>query len=264
MSDLEDPELGVPLKGGRTRGDVRRVGETVRRPTGFWTPGVHALLNHLEGQGYAAPRVLGIDSFGREILTYVAGDTVWPHNEHLVQAGDALTLIAANIRSFHDGTVSFDAESYTWSDRSKDPCAEPEVICHNDLAAWNLVLTKEPAWVFIDWDLAAPGRRSWDVAWALLTLAPFSPDSGLDAVTIGKRIRSFCSGYGMADICPDRIVYVALERAAEESRRIAVHGAAGTLPYSALLADGHGEMWSAWARHIERSANAWLEAAQLP
>ncbi|MDQ3789736.1 MAG: aminoglycoside phosphotransferase family protein, partial [Actinomycetota bacterium] len=27
---------------------VRRVGETIRRPVGEWTPAVHAVLTHLE------------------------------------------------------------------------------------------------------------------------------------------------------------------------------------------------------------------------
>lgn len=36
------------LPQGRTHDDVLRVGETVRRPTGPWTPTVHAYLRHLE------------------------------------------------------------------------------------------------------------------------------------------------------------------------------------------------------------------------
>ena len=41
---------------------VTRVGDTVRRGTGPWTPAVHALLRHLEGVGFdGAPMVLGID-----------------------------------------------------------------------------------------------------------------------------------------------------------------------------------------------------------
>ena len=49
---------------------VVRIGDTVRRETGPWTTAVHALLRHLEETGYPyAPRVLGIDEQGKEILS---------------------------------------------------------------------------------------------------------------------------------------------------------------------------------------------------
>ncbi len=51
-----------------------RVGGTVRRSTGPWTPAVHALLRHLERAGFeGAPRVLGFDVQRREVLTFVPG-----------------------------------------------------------------------------------------------------------------------------------------------------------------------------------------------
>ena len=46
----------------------------MRRPAGFWTPAVQALLEHLEAAGFeGAPRPRGIDDEGREVLTYVDG-----------------------------------------------------------------------------------------------------------------------------------------------------------------------------------------------
>ena len=64
----------IPLLGGNVTEAVVRVGDTVRRPVGEWTPAVHALLHHLEDVGFsAAPRVLGIDAQGREVLTYCEG-----------------------------------------------------------------------------------------------------------------------------------------------------------------------------------------------
>lgn len=39
-------EDGATDKGSVTT--VRRVGDTIRRPVGEWTPAVHALLTHLE------------------------------------------------------------------------------------------------------------------------------------------------------------------------------------------------------------------------
>ena len=57
------------LEGGNTS-VVVRVGDTVRRTAGHWTPAVHALLDHLESVGFdAAPRALGTDEQGREVLS---------------------------------------------------------------------------------------------------------------------------------------------------------------------------------------------------
>ncbi len=58
---------------------------------------MHALLRHLEARGFAgAPRVLGLDEQGREVLSYLPGETVgisrprpaWVHTgEALVDVG---------------------------------------------------------------------------------------------------------------------------------------------------------------------------------
>jgi hypothetical protein len=54
---------------------VVRVGDTVRRPMGRWSPGVHALLLHFETVGFdGARRYLGVDEQEREVLSYVEDD----------------------------------------------------------------------------------------------------------------------------------------------------------------------------------------------
>lgn len=62
------------VSGGNTTAVVR-IGDTVRRPVGPWTPAVHDLLNHLAAVGFpGSPRVLGIDDADREILEFVPGE----------------------------------------------------------------------------------------------------------------------------------------------------------------------------------------------
>jgi hypothetical protein len=76
--ELGRPERGVPLLGGiANQGQVVRVGDTVRRPQRSRSAATHALLLHLEAVGFeGAPRFLGVDSRGREVLSYIPGATV--------------------------------------------------------------------------------------------------------------------------------------------------------------------------------------------
>ena len=62
------------LSGGSTT-VVVRIGDTVRRPAGVWTPAAHAVLKHLASVGFTgSPRVLGFDDRGREVLAFVPGE----------------------------------------------------------------------------------------------------------------------------------------------------------------------------------------------
>ena len=71
------------LAGGRSTAEVLRIENTVHRSIGPNSEFAHRLLLLLEAKGYAyAPKFLGIDDKGREILTYVegfvpGGDHVW-------------------------------------------------------------------------------------------------------------------------------------------------------------------------------------------
>jgi hypothetical protein len=60
---------------------VHRRGNVVIRDAGPWTPAVHALLRHLEDAGFAAaPRLVGsgLDTDGREVLTFIDGEFTQP------------------------------------------------------------------------------------------------------------------------------------------------------------------------------------------
>ena len=66
------PSASVPEERslGGNLNDAVRVGDTVRRRAGPWTPAVHALLRYLESAGFEAPRVVGMDAQGREVLGF--------------------------------------------------------------------------------------------------------------------------------------------------------------------------------------------------
>lgn len=174
-------ETEIPLAGGN-RTVVHRVGETVRRATGDHSAAVHSLLNQLERRGFSyAPRFLGIDDQGREILTYrygTAGNYPMPPTIRSVEALESATRI---IRRFHDVTVGLRLpEGHA---RHLPGSVDPEVICHWDAAPYNFVFEGSTAVALIDFDEAGPGRRIDDLAYLAYRFAPLCsvdnfPDGG--------------------------------------------------------------------------------------
>lgn len=147
----------VPLGGGRTSAGVVRIGDTVHRPVRPWTPAVHAVLRHLEEAGFdGAPRVLGFDDQGREILTFlegeVAGEAPWPE---WVTSDAALISVAGWLRRLHDATADFvPPKDITWfAGQSWRPGL---VIGHHDAAPFNAVWREGAVVGFVDWDTAGP------------------------------------------------------------------------------------------------------------
>jgi hypothetical protein len=92
-----------PLDGGRNASEVVRVGDTVRRAKDPGSACAAALLGYLESAGYRyAPRYLGVDDRGRDILTYIPGRTT----DHPSQRADgAYAQGAAMLRELHDLTA---------------------------------------------------------------------------------------------------------------------------------------------------------------
>jgi aminoglycoside phosphotransferase (APT) family kinase protein len=181
---------GIPLPGGSVN-RVVRVGDTVRRDPGDRAEFVHRLLRHFAQQGWAgAPRLLGLDDEGREVLTFLDGHVAWRSPTDRVDSVESLVRVARLVRRFHDLTAG-------------TPLAgDQEVVCHNDLAPKNTVYRDGGGGLvpvaFLDWDLAAPGARVHDVAhmcWQYLDLGP-----GVDDVaTAAHRMRVMCDAYGPVD-----------------------------------------------------------------
>lgn len=169
--------------GGAQTDGVVRVGETVRRPLHARSAYVHAVLEHLKAVGFdGAPRVLGIDEQGREVLTYIPGKVVVAAPAHL---SDARLISAAQlIRGFHDATAG-------------TPLAgDEEVVCHGDLGAHNIVFDGEDAVALIDWDDGvAPGSRLIDFAHAVWCCADVCVD-GVEVQEQARKARLMCAAYG--------------------------------------------------------------------
>ena len=171
---------------------VVRVGDTVRRRPPEDPEFVRALLGWFEQHGWGgAPRFLGVDELGREALSFIDGHVAWaPRQPPSVTSDASLARLAALVREFHDLTAGTPL------------AAGAEVVCHNDLSPKNTVYRDGGAGLrpttFIDWDIAAPGKRIHDVAhvcWQYVGLGPRRSD----ADTAGRRIGIICDAYGLAD-----------------------------------------------------------------
>jgi len=190
----------VPFIGGNMN-DATRVGDTVRRRAGPWTPAVHALLRFLEGAGFEALRPRGTDKKGREVLGYIDGDAHpgWPDpipdwimdNDHLAEG-------ARLLRRYHDLVEGFDPPAEArW--RLVAPTA-PEIICHNDWAPWNALFRQRHLAVMLDWDMAGPGTRLWDVANSAYSWVPlYTGRRQLGINEQARGLRLFCDAYGLLD-----------------------------------------------------------------
>ena len=190
----------VPL-GGNLQ-DAVRVGDTVRRRAGPWTPAVHALLRYLEHANFPAPRVVGMDTLDREVLRYIEGEA---HNgtteplPRILLADDLLVSAAELLRRYHDVVAKFrPPPNATW--RLTAP-TRYELICHNDWTPWNALLRRGRVEVMLDWDLAGPGTRVWDVANAAYAWVPLIAASHLapDTAEQIRRLRLFLDAYGLRD-----------------------------------------------------------------
>ena len=195
---LADDADEVVLAGGNLTASVVRVGTTVRRPMGPWSPAVHSLLRHLEGVGFdGAPRLLGVDEHGREILEFVEGEMAWPHMGAL-ETDEGLARAADLLRRYHDAVATFvppaDA-AWRFPNMARDAArwlgGEQPIVCHNDCAAWNLVLGAT-RWAFIDWDTAGPRPRVWDVAYAVVGMVLVDASAA-----IRRRVDVLATSYGL-------------------------------------------------------------------
>lgn len=222
MTEYGESETEVPLAGGWATPGVVRVGATVRRPVHADPTLRHALLRHLEQCGFdAAPRVLGLDSRGREILTFVDGGVP---GQPWRFADDQIAAAAALLRRFHDATAG-------------SPLAgEHEVVCHNDWGPNNTVMCAGRPVAMIDFDSAAPGTRLWDLghsAWLWLDLG----DAAYTGEEQRRRLVIFAAAYGAPALAPVAIAIHAVTRQTCLAVWAKRHGRASTEAWSRRSAD---------------------------
>jgi phosphotransferase family enzyme len=234
------------LAGGNVAAVVVRVGDTVRKPVTPATPAVEALLLHLDGFP-GAPRHLGRDDQGRQVLEYIPGTI------HDIPADNSeLHRTGRLIRDLHDALADFHPTDVHWE--VVIPPDREDLVCHHDLAPWNLVRADD-RWVFIDWDGAGPGSRLWDLAYAAHGFVPMTKTG--DPETDAPRLRALVDGYGLDDRQRDELpaLIVAHTRGMYDLLRTATEE-----PWTRLYAEGHADHWGPAADYIERHLHIWRTA----
>jgi thiamine kinase-like enzyme len=208
--------LGRRVMGRDPRPRIRvRVGRTVRRTSYSWSPAVLDLLRHLEHESFAgAPRALGFDDQGREVLTYVEGEVGRDDGFIPDQGGrfdkrlpdyvwrdDVLVQLGALLRAFHDAAATFPWAGREWCWEPRQPV---ETVCHNEVFPGNTVFREGLPVAFIDWDTAVPGPRAWDLGFVACRWVPFWRDAKCRAygLPIGvaekaRRFRLLVDAYGV-------------------------------------------------------------------
>jgi Ser/Thr protein kinase RdoA (MazF antagonist) len=254
-------DRGEPLAGGNTS-LVVRVGDTVRRPAGPWTPAVHDLLRHVRSAGFdLAPEPLGIDDVGREVLSFAPGDNRRrrPSLAGLAWSDRLLEEAGQAARRYHDAVRSFrPARPLLWR-AGASTLGEGELVCHNDFAPYNVVTSDGALRAVIDWDFAAPATPLWDLAfmawqWAPLHHPALAEDLGWsDAAGAGRRLRLLCDAYGLED----RSALVdTIRRRIDASRRGITDGAAARDEvFVRLEAAGHAVDMARTLQHLDAMAD---------
>lgn len=260
----ENEEL---LTGGNVS-NVFRLGETVRREVKPESVKIHKLLKHLEAKGFTnAPKFLGFDDKNREILSFIKGEAGNYPLKKYMWSNEALKEIAKMLRLYHRAVSDFPIEdSWTPIDNTPQPF---EVVCHNDFAIYNIIFNQEKPVGIIDFDLAAPGPRLWDIVYTLYTCVPLSrlyhTDSGepvyyeplKDADRIKQRVTIFFESYGVEGLEKGFLDMVLLrvdalcktmQRKAEE----------GDLAFQKMIDEGHVEHYQKDLQFIREHGKEWV------
>jgi len=259
LSGAESPDQDLPevvLVGGTANRDrVVRIGDTVHRPQRVSSPATHALLRHLEAVGFeGAPRFLGVDQQGREVLSYLPGVPIIPPYPDWALTDDALVSVAELLRSYHRAASTFDPSPYAWPPSPPHPFGG-DLVSHNDPNLDNIIFRDGRAAALIDFDLAGPGSRVWDVACAARLWVPLRPETYVQDVRRGHaldRFRLFVDAYGLTDADRSRVVD-AVERSRAWFWELAESSAAAGHPGFAAYANAE-------TRQRVQDSAAWLSA----
>ncbi|GAA4739656.1 phosphotransferase [Amnibacterium soli] len=263
MSEVfaEGPE--EPLLGGDVTEGLVRVGDTVRRPPSAVSGAVEVVLRHLEAVGFeGAPRFLGRDGRGRDVLSFVDGEVAgrpWPDR---IADEERLRSLARLLRGYHDAVAPLGLPEAVLAVPQPAPdglpartAGEPELVGHRDVTPENVVFRMGRAVALIDFDLLGPVTRVEELANLLLWWGPWMPEAdrgpALRGADPARRARIAVDAYGLPETDRARLLPVSVnlaDRSWHLMRWRAEHVGGG---WARMWREGVGD-------RIERR-RAWLE-----
>ncbi len=200
------------------------------------------------------------------MLSFIDGEAGrWPA---IWESDDALVTSAQLLRRYHDLTTDMLASKETWvyeyPDRDKH-----EVICHNDFGAYNIVFNDMQAVGIIDFDLAGPGPRLKDVAYAAYWMAPLSLNRGdmqpfaeVDLQAESRRLKLFCECYGIA--ADEDLLEMIGEVLCLMGDEAHVKHMVGEVAAAKLIAEGHLLGWRSEAKSFQKNRYRLAHNLELP
>jgi hypothetical protein len=199
---------GEPLTGGSETQGIVRIGDTVRRPLRPFSLTVQAYLAHLRDAGFTgAPLPLGVDEQGREVLSFVPGDIPSRPLPPEMAGDDVLVALARLIRALHEASAGWvPPPGAVWHGSPASPgrvTERAELVSHRDYAPNNVVFRDGLPAALIDFDLARPTTRLYDIVNALWYWAPLRTGDPRDRppalayADIPHRAAVFADAYGM-------------------------------------------------------------------
>lgn len=256
----DGPEIALPA--GDVTVGVVRVGDTVRRPRQDTSERVAAYLRHLEAAGFdGAPRFLGVDARGRDVLTYLAGDVPGTPVESWAASDEVLPGVARLVRRLHDASEGFELPPRGVAPGRPQPRFPPDearLVAQRDVTPQNTVFRGGVAYGLIDFDLSDWTTRSVDLANTAMHWVPMCDPADrapvYAALDVAARLNLMLDAYGRD------VVSAALFLDACELR---FAGSYDIMRWSAEhLGGGWARMWDEGVGDVIQRRLAWFRAAR--
>jgi len=256
--------METEILSGGSMNQVVKISDNIHKTT-KGNPMVREYLRYLEGKGVAGvPRFLGLDSQGREILTYLPGKTMGPDyhaSDPCLHSDQAVCDMARFMRKLHDVSEGFleRALEAGWLN-PYFPSGPYETICHGDAAIWNFVFVNDRVSGLFDFDQAYPGTRHWDLA-STIAMSAFPFYYNYDPATqddkAKNQIKLFFDAYGMP--CPANLMDIVIDRIQRDFCDDTVaRAAAGDKECAAMLERGDYEHYQRFVAHVKKHGQKWM------